>query len=103
MPTAIEYLEERDDVAKTEYTRVSKDEGEVTIEMWHDTESLQRIAERSITGVALSQKGMQKLAEREALAVRKTTTSFEAMYPDVLDRLKDEYDSDAEYEYKRND
>jgi len=101
MPNAIEYLEERDDVVKTEYTRTVVEEGEVDVEMWHDIESLQRIAERVITGVATSQKSMKKLSEDEALAVRKTTTSFKAMYPKVLDRLKEELEKNEDYEYTR--
>lgn len=100
MTSAIESLEERDDVEKTEYTRTVVDKGEVTVEMWHDVESLQRIAERAITNVARSQKGMEKMAEQKALAIRKTTTSFKSMYPKVLDRLKEEAEQNEDYEYK---
>jgi len=79
------------------------DEGRVTVEMWHDTESLQRIAERAMTGIALSQKGMQNLAEREALAVSETTidihTEMDALYPDIVEQLKEEVDHDQDYEY----
>lgn len=103
MTTAIEHLEERDDVVKTEYTRTEVGEGETEVEMWHDIDSLQRITERVITGTALSQKGMEKLSKKEALAVRKTTTSFKAMYPKVLDRLKEEAYKSDNYEYKRSD
>ncbi len=93
MEDVIERLDERDDVAKTEYEQHSVNEGRVTVEMWHDTEGLQRIAERAITGVALSQKGMQKLAENEALVVRETNidayTDLRALYPEVSKKIEE--------------
>jgi hypothetical protein len=107
MTDAIDVLNERDDVAKTEYTRHKADTNDqVTIELWHDTESLQRIAERAMTGVR-SQKGMQKLAEDEAIAVRETRidtfTGIDALYPDIVECLKEEIDKSEDYEYNRRD
>jgi len=93
MVDVIEVLEQRDDVAKTEYEQHRVDEGRVTIEMWHDTEGLQRIAERAMTGVALSQKGMENLAKEEALVTRETKvntyTDLRALYPNVSEQLED--------------
>ena len=94
MSDPIDVLNERDDVAKTEYTRYEADTNDqVTVELWHDTESLQRIAERAMTGVALSQKGMQNLAEDEAIAKRETRidtwADIAALYPETVKRLED--------------
>jgi len=103
MDDLIERLDERDDVAKTEYEQHRADEGRVTVEMWHDTEALQRIAERAITGIALSQKGMQKLAEDEALVIRETrmeNVPVKSLYPDIVEQLKEESDKNEDYEYR---
>jgi len=93
MVDVIEILEDRNDVAKTEYEHYRADEGDVKVEMWHDIESLQRIAERAMTGTALSQKGMQNLAEKEALAIRETTfdtyTDIRALYPNISEMWED--------------
>lgn len=93
MSDAIDALEDRDDIARTKFTR-RDDEGRVTVEMWHDTQSLQRIAERAMAGVALSQKGIEKMAEREALAVRETRIDIHAevgsLYPDIVEQLEDD-------------
>jgi len=103
MPNAIEYLEERDDVKKTEYTRLSDDQfSHVKVEMWHDVEGLHYLFERARQGNN-STKGLNKVAEERALAVRETTTLFKAMYPKVLDRLKEESEKNEDYEYKRSD
>lgn len=73
MSEAIERLEERDYVVKTEYTRyVPDDGGEVAVEVWHDLDGLQKLFER-VLGPTVSEKAVRKHAEKTALAVRKTT------------------------------
>jgi len=93
MKSKIEVLNERDDVAKTEYQQYRADEGEVTVELWHDTESLQRIAERVITGTTLSQKGMEKMAKDEALATRETridlSERLDILYPKTVNEFEE--------------
>jgi len=105
MDDIIEQLDERDDVSKTEYDQHRTGEGRVTVEMWHDTDALQRIAERAITGAVLSQKGMQKLAEDEALIIRETrmeNVPVKSLYPDIVEQLKQESEKNEDYEYRRS-
>jgi hypothetical protein len=86
MSDLIDQLNDRDDVAKTEYVRYEADTNdEIEIEMWHDSEGLQRIMERAINGVS-SEKGLRKFAEEEAIVIRKTRSET---FPD----LEELYDS----------
>lgn len=76
MSEAIERLEERDYVVKTEYTYYIADDGdEVAVEVWHDLDGLQKLFER-VLGPTVSEKAVRKHTEKTALAVRKTTTNL---------------------------
>lgn len=93
MSDPIELLKERDDVVKTEYKRISADEGRVAVEMWHDAESLQKVVQDVMDNPSVSERGIKETAKDSALAVRETTTSFKAMYPKVLSEFRDERNS----------
>lgn len=93
MSDVIEYLEGRDDVRKTEYTRVSVgDMRKVHTEMWHDAEGLHGLFQKSMTG-HVSEKEMMESAKSSALAVRETTT-------EGLTYLKAQKNRKDGYEYK---
>jgi len=79
MSDPIEYPNERDDVAKTEYTRRHVDKGRVTVELWHDAEGLQAIFQKAMDGV-VSPRGLQEYAKERALA---------SLYPETVERLED--------------
>jgi hypothetical protein len=93
MEDPIEYLNERDDVKKTEYTRVGSDSGRIKIELWHDVTGLKRLFDRAIQGNT-SEKGLRKFAEDCALVKRETDIAepvlwreLDELYPEVTDRL----------------
>jgi hypothetical protein len=97
MVDTIEYLNERDDVEKTEYQRRKVGEEHITVELWHDPEGLQAIFQKAMDA-GHSPRGIQEFAKERALAVRETRLSndarMSAMYPDIVEQLKEEADGD---------
>lgn len=92
MSDVIEYLEQRDDVEKTEYSRVDNTKmRRVDVEMWHDAEGLHKIFEKARTG-DFSERGLMDKAEEVSLAVRTTEV-------DGLTYLKSGNADDNEYKY----
>jgi hypothetical protein len=107
MSDPIEYLDERDDVEKTEYKRYRVDEGEVTVELWHDAEGLATIFKKAMDNV-VSPRGLQDFAKEQALAVRETRVDssvqyqdIEDFYPNIAEQLKEAADDNRDYEYER--
>lgn len=105
MDDAIEDLNERDDVEKTEYTYRDEEDGRVKVEMWHNSEALQRIFQRSIDGL-VSPHGLREFAEEQAIIVRETrivNPPVNPARPDIVERLKEESEHNEDYEYRRKD
>lgn len=89
MSEAIGYIEKQDDVEKTKYEHLETDGDRVVVEMWHNSEQLQEIFEKVLNETWLSQKAIQKFAEEQAIAVRKTTVKDWPYYPGISEQLKD--------------
>jgi len=112
----IEHIDNRDDVVKTEHTRRTPS-AEVTVEMWHDAESLGDLLIEFLEGPPVSPNAILDSAEDRALAVRETridsTKKLETLYPDVtedmdmeipsddlVEELKECQDSETDYDYR---
>lgn len=90
MSEAIDYLEARGDVAKTEYSYYDDDgDVQVTIEMWHDTDQLQSLFQRAMN-IDVTKQGLQKMAKERAIAVRTTRETLDALYPELVEQFEDE-------------
>lgn len=95
MTDAFELLKERDDVVKTEYQRQTLDRGKITVELWHNAEGLQNVAEEALTRVT-STRAMQECAKQHAIVVRETVVDesshkvLESLYPELMDEFESE-------------
>lgn len=94
MSEAIDYLENRSDVAKTTYSYYDDtDDAQVTVEMWHTTDQLHHLFNKAME-LDTSKRGLQRYAKEQAIATRTVRESLSALYPDVVQQFEDRDESE---------